>query len=192
MFMRYKLSNVLSVVAVMLFVAVTNGYCQIRITDLSSQIHFGNDSTVRSRDSINIVVIHSNYYVGNDSLNVDSCIMQFRKYDVAAHYLIDREGKTYRLVPDEYTAWHAGPVVLPNHPEYKSVNRASIGIELINTPSLPPSEAQYRSLTILLRYLSLHYPIYYLTGHSAIAPHRKTDPWLFDWSRLNHFCPYVE
>lgn len=175
-----------------LLFGVTSAYGQIRITDLSSQIHFGNDSTVRSRDSINIVVLHSNYYVGNDSLNVDSCIMQFRKHDVAAHYLIDREGKTYRLVPDEYTAWHAGPAVFPNHPEYKSVNRASIGIELINTPSLPPSEAQYRSLTILLRYLSLHYPIYYLTGHSTIAPHRKTDPWLLDWSRLQQFCPYVE
>ena len=27
---------------------------------------------------------------------------------VSAHYLIDKAGQIYRLVPDEYAAWHAG------------------------------------------------------------------------------------
>ncbi len=104
----------------------------------------------------------------------------------SAHYVIDRDGTVYQLVPDNKSAWHAGKSWLPDA-EIKSgsVNNRSIGIELVNKGDgqtiFPPE--QMESLRELVIDLKSKYPIAYVLGHKEVAPGRKDDPAdNFDWS----------
>lgn len=82
------------------------------------------------------------------------------KAQVSAHYLVDRTGKVYQLVKDEYCAWHAGN---------KIVNKKSIGVEIEAYPSqtgfAPQQELSVLSLT---RWLVAKYKI----PVSSIIAHR--------------------
>jgi AmpD protein len=104
---------------------------------------------------------------------------------VSAHVLIRRDGAIVQYVPFAQRAWHAGKS------EYcgrAACNDFSIGIELEGTDETPYENAQYESLTALIKALLATYPSLSrdrIVGHSDIAPGRKTDPGTaFDWSRL--------
>lgn len=108
---------------------------------------------------------------------------------VSAHYLVDRDGKVYQLVPDREAAWHAGPCQLYGKPT--NMNSRSIGIELANLGDgkEPYTEAQYLALEALVPYLVQLYqvPLVNLLGHKdvAIPKGRKTDPSPnFDFERV--------
>ncbi len=94
---------------------------------------------------------------------------------VAAHCLIRRDGEIVQYVPFDKRAWHAGVSVWQGR---ERCNDFSIGIELEGTDSDPFTEAQYQSLISVSELLIKHYPISVerITGHSDIAPGRKTDP----------------
>ena len=49
---------------------------------------------------------------------------------VSSHYLIKNNWEILNLVPDLYTAWHAG---ISNWKKIKSLNKNSIGIEISNS-----------------------------------------------------------
>ena len=49
--------------------------------------------------------------------------------EVSSHYFIKNNGQIILMVPDLYTAWHAGKSSWKN---YKSLNYNSIGIEISN------------------------------------------------------------
>lgn len=107
---------------------------------------------------------------------------------VSAHYLVDEDGATYRLVPDEMRAWHAG---LSAWGGASNINDRSIGIELVNPGHdygyRPFPAAQMASLTDLLADLFRRHPMphHRVVGHSDVASARKTDPGeLFDWPAL--------
>lgn len=104
---------------------------------------------------------------------------------VSAHYLIDKGGKIYRLVPDDLCAWHAGRA------EWKgetAVNEASIGIELENANNgrdpYPPE--QLDALIELTREKVVQYRIApeMVVRHVDVAlPRgRKSDPAGFPWT----------
>jgi len=107
---------------------------------------------------------------------------------VSAHYVIEENGLTWQLVPEERRAWHAGQSGWVGRTD---INSYSIGIELVNPGHefgyRPFPEAQIAALeelshAILGRHLIV--PRFVL-GHSDVAPHRKMDPGeLFDWARL--------
>lgn len=108
--------------------------------------------------------------------------------EVSAHYLIDEDGTTLALVPEELRAWHAGKAHWRGRTD---INARSIGIELVNPGHefgyrpFPP--AQMAALADLcLGILSRHaIPPGNVVGHADIAPARKQDPGeLFDWSWL--------
>ncbi|OON40063.1 N-acetylmuramoyl-L-alanine amidase [Izhakiella australiensis] len=102
---------------------------------------------------------------------------------VSAHCLIRRDGEIVQYVPFNQRAWHAGVSCWQGR---ESCNDFSIGIELEGTDVLPYTDAQYQSLTRVTRLLMQHYPLTAenITGHSDIAPQRKTDPGAaFDWQR---------
>lgn len=106
---------------------------------------------------------------------------------VSAHALIRRDGAVTQYVPFGMRAWHAG------RSEYQGrtgCNDFSIGIELEGTDQTPYTDAQYASLAALVRGLLAAYPTLAaerITGHSDIAPGRKTDPGpAFDWARLRN------
>lgn len=106
---------------------------------------------------------------------------------VSAHILIRRDGEVVQFVPLNRRAWHAGESCFQDR---KRCNDFSIGIELEGTDTIPYTEAQYAQLADLLACLMRNFPAISrerITGHSDIAPQRKTDPGpAFEWSKLHH------
>ncbi len=104
---------------------------------------------------------------------------------VSSHVVIQRNGAITQYVPFNKRAWHAGTS------EYQGrtkCNDFSIGIELEGTEYSPYTEQQYAQLATLIQCLIQTYPNLSregITGHSDIAPLRKTDPGkYFDWEKL--------
>jgi hypothetical protein len=134
--------------------------------------------------SIDTIIIHSSYdALGTDPYSVAGVINEYKMYGVSPHYLIDRNGTIFRLVKEENIAYHAGGGKMPDG--RTNINSFSIGIELINTQTVGPNEAQYASLVQLVKFLKSKYQIKYILGHHDIAPDRKTDPWNFDWQKFD-------
>ncbi|MDR0805474.1 MAG: 1,6-anhydro-N-acetylmuramyl-L-alanine amidase AmpD [Enterobacteriaceae bacterium] len=102
---------------------------------------------------------------------------------VSAHCLIRRDGEIIQYVPFDKRAWHAGVSQFDGR---ERCNDFSIGIELEGTDDVDFTPQQYQSLSRLTQLLMQHYQITpeRITGHSDIAPKRKTDPGEhFDWQR---------
>jgi len=104
---------------------------------------------------------------------------------VSAHVLIRRDGSMIQFVPFQKRAWHAGK---SNYCGRERCNDFSIGIELEGSDDKPFEDQQYQQLSQLIIGLCDTYSALNpdtLTGHSDIAPGRKTDPGPhFDWVRL--------
>lgn len=104
---------------------------------------------------------------------------------VSAHLLLNRGGDITQYVPFDKRAWHAGVSAYQGR---KHCNAFSIGIELEGADTIPYTEAQYRQLAAVIAALLKTYPKLskrHITGHSDIAPGRKTDPGpAFDWTKL--------
>lgn len=104
---------------------------------------------------------------------------------VSAHVLIRRDGEIVQYVPFHLRAWHAG---VSNYQGRDRCNDFSIGLELEGADGVAYEPAQYRVLSETILELCDAYPSLSterVTGHSDIAPGRKTDPGpAFDWPRL--------
>ncbi|RHW16563.1 N-acetylmuramoyl-L-alanine amidase [Sphingomonas gilva] len=107
---------------------------------------------------------------------------------VSAHYLVDEDGRTLRMVAEEKRAWHAGKSHWRGLTE---VNSASIGIEIVNPGHefgyRPFPDAQIDAVVRLVATIKDRYEITRgnVVGHSDVAPARKRDPGeLFPWARL--------
>lgn len=103
---------------------------------------------------------------------------------VSYHYLIGRDGRIYRLVPDEQRAWHAGESSWEGR---SNCNDYSIGVGLSNDGREPYTPAQYDAAAWLVGELMRRWqiPPRRVVGHCHVSPGRKQDPWLhFHWGRL--------
>ena len=108
--------------------------------------------------------------------------------EVSSHYFIKNNGDIVLLVPDLYTAWHAGKSSWRNH---RSLNKNSIGIEISNPGHQFNykrfSKKQISSILGLSKFLIKKYKIKpkNILGHSDIASNRKKDPGeKFPWKYL--------
>ena len=105
---------------------------------------------------------------------------------VSAHLLLRRDGECVQYVPFHRRAWHAGASCYQGR---ERCNDFSIGIELEGADDQPYTAAQYHTLAAVIRALLRAYPALdtaRITGHSDIAPGRKTDPGPgFDWPHLH-------
>ena len=140
----------------------------------------------RSKKSIKIIVIH---YTGMQSERESLNRLCNVKSKVGCHYLINKNGKIFRLVRDKNTAWHAGK---SRWSKYRNLNECSIGIELVNKGHqfgyTSFTQKQILQLIILCKILIKKYkiPINNIIGHSDIAPTRKIDPGeKFPWKILS-------
>ena len=104
--------------------------------------------------------------------------------EVSAHLFIERDGTMTQFVNFNERAWHAGRSSYLGRAE---CNDYSIGIELEGSDFVPFSAAQYEALANAIVAIYDAYPKTrrHLTGHSDIAPVRKTDPGdCFEWTKL--------
>ena len=104
--------------------------------------------------------------------------------EVSAHLFIERDGTITQFVNFNERAWHAGRSSYLGRAE---CNDYSIGIELEGSDFVPFSAAQYEALAKAIVAIYDAYPKTrrHLTGHSDIAPGRKTDPGdYFEWTKL--------
>jgi N-acetylmuramoyl-L-alanine amidase len=107
---------------------------------------------------------------------------------VSSHYLVEEDGRVFRLVAEERRAWHAGVSFWKGE---EGVNHASIGIEIVNPGhefgyrAFP--EAQIAAVIALVADIRTRWEIEdsRIIGHSDVAPARKQDPGeLFPWKAL--------
>ncbi len=104
--------------------------------------------------------------------------------EVSAHLFIERDGTITQLVNFNERAWHAGRSSYLGRAE---CNDYSIGIELEGSDFTAFTDVQYQVLSDVIAAIYSAYPQTrrHLTGHSDIAPGRKTDPGdYFDWAKL--------
>ncbi len=165
-------------------------------------------------DDLTHIMLHFCSYANESPENphqLDKVLQIFEQIGVSAHYIIDREGKIYELVPENRVAYHAGKGKFATEPSYEnSLNGHSIGIEMlaigtekemtmffpkttyqkINSQAIGFTEAQYTSLKLLIDDLAKRYPAIkkdrkHIVGHDEYAPTRRTDPGsLFDWGKI--------
>ena len=107
---------------------------------------------------------------------------------VSAHYLVEEDGRIFRLVPEERRAWHAG---VSSWKGESGCNGISIGIEIVNPGHewgyRPFPEVQIAAVIGLVGDIRSRWDISddRILGHSDVAPDRKQDPGeLFPWKAL--------
>ena len=140
----------------------------------------------RSNNSIKLIIIH---YTGMQSERESIARLCNPKSKVSSHFVINQNGKIYRLVKDLQVAWHAGKSCWG---KYKKINKISIGIELVNKGHqfgyTNFKKKQLLSLIKICKSLVKKYKIKRnnIIGHSDIAPLRKIDPGeKFPWKYLS-------
>ena len=139
----------------------------------------------RLKKEIRFIIFH---YTGMKSDKAAIRKLTDIQSQVASHYFITHTGKIITLVPDLYTAWHAG---ISSWKDFKSLNKNSIGIEITNPGHQfgyrKFSKKQINSIINLSKLLIKKYKIdkKNFLGHSDIAPDRKKDPGeKFPWEYL--------
>jgi N-acetylmuramoyl-L-alanine amidase len=107
---------------------------------------------------------------------------------VSSHYVVEEDGRIYRLVPEERRAWHAGASFWKGE---RDVNTASVGVEIVNPGHefgyRPFPDAQIAAVIELVADIRTRWMVEddRIVGHSDIAPDRKEDPGeFFPWKRL--------
>ena len=124
----------------------------------------------------------NDFFQGKLQVDKDPFFAQIADLRVSAHCLIRRDGEIIQYVSFDDRAWHAG---VSEYQGRDNCNDFSIGIEMEGTDTVAYTEQQYKALAQLTEILLAHYPSMNksrITGHSDIAPGRKTDPGpAFDW-----------
>lgn len=88
--------------------------------------------------------------------------------NVSAHFLVDRNGTIYRLMPETIMARHV-----------IGLNHTAIGIENVGgTPDTPLTKEQLESNIWLVDYLSDKYDIEYVIGHYEYTNFEDHELWL--------------
>ena len=134
-----------------------------------------------SRDvsTVDTVIIH---YTGSMSTEGTLSWFDNPSAKVSAHYVISRSGRVFQYENWRTVLWHAGKSEWNGR---SSLNRTSIGIELVGTYHSGFEVKQMAALWEALRDLYRDLPIRYVLGHEQVAPGRKTDPGPnFNWTYL--------
>ncbi len=105
----------------------------------------------------------------NETLNgTRADISKASLLNVSAHFLVDKDGTIYRLMPERYMARHV-----------IGLNYFAIGIENVAKDAAGLTQAQVDADAKLVRYLKSRYPsIKYLLGHHEYRRMEQTALWL--------------
>ncbi len=130
------------------------------------------------------IIVHTSELGLDTTLRVVAKGKQFRSgwrtYGGHTHYVIARNGRTYRIMDKQYVADHAGRSMWDGKSD---LSRIAIGIELVGYHYAPITDAQYRSIGLLIDILK---DVYRLDDrdvltHSQIAYGRPNR-----WFKRNH------
>lgn len=88
------------------------------------------------------------------------------RLNVSAHFLVDRDGTIFRLLPDTTFGRHT-----------IGLNYTAIGIENIGGPDAPLTKAQLKANAELIRYLHKKHRLTYLIGHHEYYDFQGTEVW---------------
>ena len=151
-----------------------------------------------AEENISLIVIHSislppnqyggsyveDFFLNNLNISDHESFKEIKDLKVSSHLYIKRNGEIIQFVPFNKRAWHAGDSVFKG---VKNCNDFSIGIELEGADDDIFTEEQYNSLASATKEIIKKYPLISndnITGHSDIAPSRKTDPGnKFEWDK---------
>lgn len=86
--------------------------------------------------------------------------------NVSAHYLIDRDGTVYQLLPDTAFARHV-----------IGLNYCAIGVENVGSADYPLTKAQLKANELLVRQLAKKFPITHVIGHYEHNLFKKDPLW---------------
>ena len=134
---------------------------------------------------VSLLVLH---YTGMESGAAALDRMRNPDAQVSAHYMVEEDGRVFRMIEEDRRAWHAG---VSEWMGITDVNSASIGIEIVNgghdfgLPEFP--DVQINALISLCKRIIVDHNIQPqgVVGHSDIVPDRKDDPGeKFPWSGL--------
>ena len=133
----------------------------------------------RNQDSSQYIV---DFFQNKLDPNEHPYFSEIANQKVSSHFLIARSGELVQFVSTQKKAWHAG---VSSFLGREKCNDFSIGIELEGDGDTPFAEVQYQALSNLINQLTKAYPLLQFSGHSDIAPERKTDPGIyFDWKKF--------
>lgn len=107
-----------------------------------------------------------NYFNSSEIENARTLNKKQSKLNVSSHFLVDRDGKIYRLMDETLFARHT-----------IGLNYCAIGIENIGSKKNPLTPEQVQANIELVRYLSDKYEIEYLIGHSEYGKFRNSKLW---------------
>lgn len=107
---------------------------------------------------------------------------------VSYHWLVGRDGKVYRIVPEAEKAWHAGESSWPGMTVGNSVNPTSIGVAFANSGTEQYPDVQLEAGAELVAGIMRRHSIgiELIRGHNEVSPNRKTDPYP-QWSWLKFY-----
>ena len=155
---------------------------QRSIVDLRSRLN--RDFKKVKRRKTKYIIVHTSELGLKTTLRVVSKGKRLRNnrstHGGHTHYVIARNGRTYRILDKKYEADHAGISMWKGETD---ISKISIGIELVGYHYASISESQYRSLGILIEILQRVYGLddRAVLTHSQVAygkPNR--------WFRKNH------
>ncbi|MEM9705347.1 MAG: N-acetylmuramoyl-L-alanine amidase [Pseudomonadota bacterium] len=138
----------------------------------------------RGRGVDSIVLHYTGMTSGPDAL----ARLRDAEAKVSSHYLVELDGRVYRLVAEEKRAWHAG---VSSWNGESDLNARSVGIEVVNPghewgyTDFPDTQVQ--AVIALVRAIMKRHNVSRrrVLGHSDVAPERKEDPGeKFPWDRL--------
>jgi len=131
------------------------------------------------------VILH---YTGMESGEAALARLRDEAAEVSSHYMVEEDGRIFRLVPEERRAWHAGASFWQGE---RDMNSASVGIEIVNPGHefgyRPFTEPQIAAVIALVGDIRTRWQIDQdkIIAHSDVAPARRQDPGeLFPWKRL--------
>jgi N-acetyl-anhydromuramyl-L-alanine amidase AmpD len=152
-------------------------------------VAYGGISTARVKETVQLIILHN-----TSASSIGSSINVFLYDDKGIHYVVDKDGFTVKMAPDEVEVGHAGYSFWGGE---MSLNRRSIGIEHVHAKGEEYTNAQMSEAIRLIRAIRRAYPA--ITRHNVLAhadvnttggaryvPKAKPDcPGVeYDWKRL--------
>lgn len=143
----------------LLYLKTRHGILQEKPTIVPKMIvlHYTGSGTLES---------NFNYFNKVEIENARTANKNQSKLNVSAHFLVDRDGSIYQLLPENYFARHT-----------IGLNYLAIGIENVGGPNAPLTTAQVNANAALVRYLCSRHAIIHLIGHSEYVVFKKTKWW---------------